>query len=73
MKKRTKKLSLDRETLRVEKFAARVVGGYMSTQCGHTDAGPVSECQLCGTYASACVPGWCHSVNGCQSHSPQAC
>ncbi len=66
MKKR-KKLSLSRETLRVETFMGQVVGGYQSQQCNHTDIGPDTECALCGpgpiTRASQ---GNCSSGAGCE-------
>ena len=66
MKKRKKKLSLNRETLRVEKFMGRVVGGWMSQQCGPTDIGPDSECALCGTGVSGCA-NMCTFGAGCFS------
>ncbi|MEM7350093.1 MAG: hypothetical protein AAF657_04750 [Acidobacteriota bacterium] len=66
MKKRTKKLNLRSETLRVEEIVVQAVGGYQSQQCNPTDIGPDSICAQCGTGLCGCQgPEWCHSVNGC--------
>ncbi len=64
MKKR-KKLSLNRETLRVEKFMGQVVGGFQTAQVNcdpHTDLGQQTDCALCGP--GPITLGGCHSGAG---------
>ncbi|MCG8456991.1 MAG: hypothetical protein MI919_11980 [Holophagales bacterium] len=73
MKKRKKKLSLRRETLRVEQVLGNVVGGWQTQQqnCNDpTDLGQASVCALCGTGVSGCNDNCtaganCHSGNQC--------
>ena len=71
MKKNKKKLSLRRETLRVETFMNQVVGGWQTAQVNcddRTDIGRDSECNLCGTIHSVCAgPQWCTDPAYCDS------
>ena len=70
MKKRKKKLSLSRETLRVETALGRVVGGLQTLQVNcqwDTDIGGPSDCALCGTGISGCDGYHCTWGPNCYS------
>ncbi|MEM7355205.1 MAG: hypothetical protein AAF657_30625 [Acidobacteriota bacterium] len=65
-KNQKKKLSLNRETLRVDSFLDRAVGGWRSSNCTPTDeivtGAPASDCGNCtgGTiYTVNCGSGAC--------------